>query len=112
MKVEKLESKVGDEKEFKTWGLSVRDVTRALALERRLDDDQGVIVTSVTPGFTAAQADVNPGDVIRKVNGKVVADLDAFQAEYDAASKDGKIFLEVKRGRGVQSKVLDLSGVK
>lgn len=112
IKVEKLESKVGEEKEFKSWGLSVRDVTRALALEGRLDDDRGVIVTSVTPGFTAARAEVNPGDVIREVDGKPVEDLEAFQAAYDAAAKGGKVFLEIKRGRGSLSKVLDLGDAK
>ena len=112
--VDKLESKQGEEKEFKSWGLSVRDVTRALAQERRLDDDEGVIVTSVTPGFVAAKAEVNPGDVIRRVDGVEIVDLDAFEAAYDAATKAGKdrVLLELKRGRGVQSKVLKLDDAK
>jgi serine protease Do len=107
-KVEKLESKVGDEMEFKAWGLSVRDITRALSLERRLDDDKGVIVTSVTPGFAAAKGEIDPGDVIRKVNGADVEDLEAFQSAYDAAVKanQDQVLIEIKRGRGVQSKVL------
>lgn len=112
VKVEKLESKVGEEKEFAAWGLSVQDVTRALAAERRFDDDKGVMVTSVTPGFAAANAELNPGDVIRSVNGKETEDLEAFQNEYDAAEKTGKILIDIKRGRGVQSKVLDLSKSK
>ena len=110
-KVEKLESKVGEEKEFKAWGLSVRDITRALSLERRLDDDKGVIVTSVTPGFASAKAEIVEGDVIRKVDGKDVEDLEAFQAIYDAAvvAKQQEMLIEIKRGRGVQSKVLKVS---
>jgi serine protease Do len=107
-KIEKLESKVGEEREFKTWGMSVRDITRALALERRLDDDKGVIVTSVTPGFATAKAEINPGDVIRKINGEAIEDLDAFVVAYDAAEASGakEILIDIQRGRGVQSKVL------
>lgn len=108
IKVEKLESKVGEEQEFKAWGLSVRDITRALAQERRLDDDAGVIVTSVTPGFAAALAEIEPGDVIRKIDGEDVVDLEAFAAAYDKAVKAGEeqVLIDIKRGRGVQSKVM------
>jgi hypothetical protein len=48
-KTQKLEGQVGDEKELKTWGLSVRDVTRTLANERQLDDDTGVVAPPPTP---------------------------------------------------------------
>ncbi len=108
LKVEKLESKVGEEQEFKQWGLSVRDITRALAQEQRFDDDKGVIVTSVTPGFSAALAEIEPGDVVRKIDGDEVLDLEAFAAAYDKAVKAGEtqVLLDIKRGRGVQSKVM------
>jgi len=108
---ERLESRVGEEREFKDWGVSLRDVTRALASERRLDDDLGVIVTSVTAGFPAAKAELEGGDVIRRVDGRPIDDLDAFVDAYAAATKDRRdgVLVEVKRGRATQSKVLKLN---
>ncbi|HEY1629065.1 MAG TPA: trypsin-like peptidase domain-containing protein, partial [Tepidisphaeraceae bacterium] len=46
-KTQKLESAVGEERELKVWGLSVRDVTRTYANEKQLDDDTGVMVTTL-----------------------------------------------------------------
>lgn len=114
IKVEKLESKVGEEQEFKEWGLSVRDITRALAQEQRYDDDKGVVVTSVTPGFAAALAEIEPGDVIRRINSEEVLDLEAFANAYDRALKSGEktVLIDIKRGRGVQSKVMEVEKKK
>src|SRR5688572_17267500 len=63
-KTQKLEGNVGEERELKTWGVSVRDVTRKYANEKQLDDDEGVVVTSLSPGLPAAKAELSPGDVI------------------------------------------------
>ncbi len=109
-KTEKQESRVGEEREFKDWGISVRDITRLLAVDRRLDDDLGVIVTSVTSGFPAGKADLDSGDIIRRIDGVDATDLDAFIAIYTAAQTEKResILVEIKRGRAVQSKVLKL----
>lgn len=110
-KTQKLESKVGDEKELKTWGVSVRDVTRAFANERQLDDDKGVVVTTLNPGFPAAKAELAPGDVIRSVNGSPVEDLDGFMKLYTASTekKERSVLLQVSRGRGTRSAVMKVS---
>src|SRR3989440_5654750 len=55
---QKLEGAVGEEKELKTWGVSVRDVTRTYANARQLDDDLGVTVTTMSPGFPAQKAEL------------------------------------------------------
>ena len=84
-KTEKLQGAVGEEKEFKTWGLSVRDMTRTYANEAQIDDATGVVVTTMSPGYPASKAELQPGDVIRAVNGKHIQDLDEF----------GKLYKEV-----------------
>jgi serine protease Do len=105
---EKLEGAVGEEKELKTWGLSVRDVTRAYANSRQLDDDLGVTVTTMSPGYPAQKAELQSGDVIRSVNGKPVKDLDELAKLYDASveKKEARVLLEVKRGRATRSAVM------
>jgi serine protease Do len=110
-KTQKLEGKVGEEKELKTWGVSVRDVTRTYANERQLDDDQGVMVTTLNPGFPAAKAELAPGDVIRSVNGSPVEDLDAFMKLYKDSTekKETRVLLEVSRGRGTRSAVMKVN---
>jgi serine protease Do len=110
-KSEKLEGAVGQEKELKGWGLSVRDVTRSLANQRLLDDDKGVVVTTLSPGYPAAKAELQPGDVVRSVNNEPVEDLDALVKMYEDATKEKRkaVLLEVQRGRGRQTAVLKVS---
>src|SRR5690606_26832041 len=96
------------EKGFKAWGLSVRDITRAYANDRLLDDDLGVVVTTLSPGLAAAKAEVQVGDVIRAVNQQPVEDLDAFSRLYESSIETGeqRLLLELQRGRGRRSAVL------
>ncbi len=110
-KTEKLEGAVGEERELKDWGLSVRDVTRAYAVQGQLDDDLGVVVTTLTNGFPAAKAEIKPEDVIRSVNQQPVEDLQAFMALYQKAhdAHDTAVLLEIQRGRGLVRAVLRLT---
>jgi serine protease Do len=107
----KLQGAVGEEKEFADWGLSVRDMTRAYANRAQLDDATGVVVTTLSPGYAAAKAELSPGDVIRSVNGQRVEDLDAFNKLYkDSTDKKQKtVLLQIQRGRGRQSAVLKVT---
>jgi serine protease Do len=107
-KTQKLEGAVGEERELKAWGLSVRDVTRTYANEEQLDDDTGVMVTTLNPGYPGAKAELEPKDVIRMVNQQPATDLDEFMRLYEASvkKKETRVLLEVERGRGKQSVVL------
>jgi serine protease Do len=110
-RTQKLEGAVGEEREMKTWGLSVRDVTRTYANDAQLDDDTGVVVTTLSPGYPAAKAELQPGDVIRTVNGKPVTDLEQFVKLHDdsVGAKETRVLLEIQRGRGRRSAVLKVT---
>ncbi|WP_206293150.1 trypsin-like peptidase domain-containing protein [Humisphaera borealis] len=110
-KTEKLEGAVGQERELKTWGLSIRDVTRAYANQRLLDDDKGVVVTTLSPGYPAAKAELSPGDVVRAVNGEEVNDIDALQKLFDESvkNKDDQVLFNVQRGRGQRTVILKVT---
>jgi len=107
---EKLTSALGEEKEAKTWGMSIRDVTRRFANERQLDDDMGVWITTLSPGYPAGKAELQVGDVVRSVNAKPVKDVDEFVKLYDASikHKDPKVLIEVQRNRGRQTEILKI----
>jgi serine protease Do len=108
LKPQKLESAIGEEKEFKTWGLSVRDVTLPYANANQLDDDTGVTVTTLSQGYPAAKAELQADDVIRSVNAKPVTDLDEFTKLYDASvkAKEPRVLVEFQRARGRRRAVL------
>ncbi|HEY7117901.1 MAG TPA: trypsin-like peptidase domain-containing protein [Tepidisphaeraceae bacterium] len=105
---EKLTSALGEEKEAKTWGMSIRDVTRRFANERQLDDDEGVWITTLSPGYPAAKAELSIGDVVRSINGKPVKDVDEFVKLYDDSVKarEPKVLIEVKHDRGARTILL------
>ena len=110
-KTEKLQGAIGEEKEFKGWGLSVREVTRKYANQKQLENNEGVVVTGLNPGYPAAKAELEPADVILSINQKPVKDLDEFQKLYDESEKrkDPLVLLEIVRARGHQSKVMKVS---
>ena len=110
-KTQKLQGTVGEEREFKTWGMSAREVTRAYANQALLDEAKGVVVTTINPGYAASTAELSAGDVILNVDGEDVGDLDDFQRLYDASAKnrEPQVLLDVQRGRGRLSAVLKVT---
>jgi serine protease Do len=110
-KTEKLEGAVGEEREFKAWGLSLRDITRSYANDNQLDDDEGAVVTTITPGYPAAKAELQQGDVIRSINGEAITDLTALETIYDASvkKKEPRVLVEVLRNRGARTVLLKVT---
>ena len=110
-KTEKLQGAIGEEKEFKGWGVSVREVTRKYANAKQLDDRAGVVVTGLSPGYPGAKAELQGGDVIVSVDQNPVADIDAFQKLFDEskAKKQPVVPLEIVRSRGHQLKLLKVT---
>jgi serine protease Do len=104
----KLQGAIGEERELKDWGASIREVTRKYATQAQLDSDQGVLVTSLTPGYPADVAEVHEEDVILSIDGHPVTDLDEFLRLYQQTldKKQPQVLLELQRGRGRKSVVL------
>ena len=99
---EELESAVGDEQAFETWGLSVRKVSRAFARENRLPDATGVLVIGVRSGFPADVAGLAAGDVITTINRQPVTSLAVVGAAQSAyAAEPEPALFEVDRDRRV-----------
>jgi len=76
-----MERYVGDEREFREFGATVRAITGPMALALRLPDTKGVLLTGVRPGhpFEEARPRLSRGDVILSIAGRPTESLDAFQ---------------------------------
>lgn len=85
--VEIMEKLLGDERELRDVGASVREITTAMARARRLPSREGVLVTGVRPGkpFGDAQPPLAPDDVIVSVGGAAVPSPDALEKALRAA---------------------------
>jgi len=104
---EKLESRVGEEWALEKWGVSVRKVSRAFARENQLEDETGVVVIGVQPGFPADVSGLSRGDIITKINHEPVASLEVVkeaQAIYQANPEP--ILIEAQRNRRVSLYIL------
>jgi len=107
-------ARVGEEKEFKVLGASACATSPAPTPNRLLlDDDDGVVVTTMSPGYPAAKAELQPGDVIpRPSTGDDVKDLDAFikaVRRVGQGRRNPRSCSDVVRGRGHQTLVLKVN---
>ncbi|HVZ65274.1 MAG TPA: trypsin-like peptidase domain-containing protein [Lacunisphaera sp.] len=107
LQTEKLVSRVGEEWAFEKWGLSVRKVTRTYAREHQLADDTGVLVLGVQPGYPAAEAGLEHGDIITKVGNELVTELDKLKQVYRAyEANPAPQLVEAQRDRRISLYVL------
>jgi serine protease Do len=90
VKTDSLAHALGEPKELKDWGLTVRDITRMMALERHRKDTKGVLVDSIRGGSGAATAKLplECGDVILEVESKPVDNFDALKKLTDTLVED------------------------
>jgi serine protease Do len=104
---EKLEKDRGDERAFRSWGLSVQEITPKMARDQRLDNAEGVLVTGVRSGGPAQLAEpaMEGGDVIRRVAEEGVASLSGFTDLYQKImdAEDVPEYLLVEFDRDGQS---------
>jgi serine protease Do len=107
----RLQSVFGEQKELKVWGMSVQEVTRAYANSAQLDDTEGVAIENLTSGHPATEAELEPGDVIRAVNGHPVPDLDEFMRLYkdSVINKQTAVQLDIRRDRSDITKALKVT---
>ncbi|MFW6354165.1 MAG: trypsin-like peptidase domain-containing protein [Verrucomicrobiota bacterium] len=99
---ERLETRVGERDAFEDWGLSVQEVSRAIARERKYDTADGLLVIGLQQAFPAALAGLSHGDVILAANRQPVRDLRDLRAIYEAyAAEPDRVLLEVRRRHDV-----------
>jgi serine protease Do len=93
------------EDELREWGLTARDFTTVSALEKFRESTDGVLVDTVRAGGPSAMAKppLRPGDVIRRVDGKEMAnreDLVKFTAQFTQSIKEPMpVLVEFERER-------------
>jgi len=87
----------GDDASDAKWGLAVTDITPQLAKGHRLARDHGVVVTGVEPSGPAAEAGIQPGDIVREVNRAPVESSKEFRNAVQS-SKQENLLLLVQRG--------------
>lgn len=97
------------DRHFRT-GLSVQNIDRFLAQYLNLKSTNGVIVTEIERGSSAARAGIKIGDVITAVNGKsVTTDADIIKEIQEKFLKAGDIVtLTIRRGAQILKLELEL----
>ena len=83
----------------KALGISVQNLTPAMAKRLRLKSETGVLVTRVEPGSPAADAGIQTGDIIREVNRKAVKNVDDLVQKLEQTKDQNNILLLVQRGQ-------------
>ena len=87
IKTEKRGKFEGNEFECDRWGLSVKEITPRIVENFNLKDDKGVLVSGVTAGSPADEADIFRGYVIRHIDGIEIINLDQFKNLYQKIEK-------------------------
>ena len=78
-------------------GIEVQDITPQLAESFGLKDTQGVIVAGILRNGPAANAGLQPGDVIKEINGKPMRDSRDVMNVIAKAAPEEKVFITILR---------------
>jgi len=83
-------------------GIFVLDFNEALAASMPTRSGKGVIVAGLLKGEPSTLADVQPGDIIRSINSKPVADVAALRHQLGSFKTGDAVVLEVERESVIQ----------
>jgi len=97
LKEEKQPSEVGEAKQGSIFGMRVDSLTPEIARNLGLSETSGVIVAEVAAGGPAAEAGVQPGDIIIEVDQEAVKDLKQFNQKVQGYKTGDTILFLIKR---------------
>lgn len=108
IEVERMEPFLGEERELRTLGLTVQQITRPLALLQGLPVE-GVLITGVRPGraVDAARPRPMPGDVLQRLGDHMVVDLASFEKAIEE-NESNRLLVEVWRAGEQLATVIEL----
>lgn len=81
-------------------GITVEEITPALARHYGLVGETGVLITHVRRGSPAHKANLSPGDLIKEINGKLITSIDDYRAEIRKMKEGDIVRLLIKREEG------------
>lgn len=90
-------------------GLSVQTLTRQLAQQYGLENEEGVIITGVQGGSIASMAGLQAGDLIVEADRQPVKNVAELNNALAKAKSNGRVLLLVKRKGGSIFVVLQMS---
>ena len=73
----------GNEFNCEEWGLSVQEITPRIVKNFQLKSDRGILISSVKNGSKGSKADVRPGQILHKVDGVEIDNLEDFKVKYE-----------------------------
>ena len=92
---QKLAQKGGTEDSL---GIQGQDITPELAQSLDLDSEEGVLVSDVTAGLSAAEAGIKRGDVITEIDRKPIVNMLEYKSSLGAIKKGRTVLFLIKRG--------------
>jgi serine protease Do len=93
-------------------GVVIQDVNQGLADSFGLPQPEGALVSSVEKGGPAAQAGIEPGDVILKLNGQTVGRSTELPVEIAEQSPGATVNLEVWRSHSSRNLSVKLGAME
>ncbi len=78
-------------------GLNLQSLTPRLAQNFGVPDLKGAIITSTVPGSPAERAGLQPGDIVRSLNGKPVDDFQTLRGMIGSLEAGQKIEIQILR---------------
>ncbi len=89
-------------------GLLVKNINPELARHFHLRDTKGVLVEGVEPGSAAADAGIQPGDIVMEIDNQAINTLKEFQTAVDRLKKESFARLLIKRQGRTQYLTLEV----
>ena len=79
-------------------GMQGQDITPELAQSLNLDSEEGVLVSDVTAGQSAAEAGIKRGDIITEIDRKLVRNMSEYKRSLGDIRKGRTVLFLIKRG--------------
>jgi serine protease Do len=88
------------------YGFTAKALTKELAQQYGVDSTSGVIVTDVMPFGQAYLREIEPGDIITKMNNKDISNIKDFNQALKAVAPGESLTMDLKTKDGTKFKVL------